>query len=342
MHGFVRTADMTSPGQAYAAAAFCFAVSGAMSMTFFRSDWGDRGIVMIGLMAVAAIGGVLLVMRGRRLARVRSLFEDIRVRGERERLVAGQPAELTIELVPARPLDVDRLVLRLEARERATPEGEPMNAAIHSVFQVEAVKGLGKTLEPGKAHEVKARLEVPADAPGTFQTRFHGLACDLTLDVEGKGFSPVIESWPVDVEPGPARATEGGAFGSRVEFEGLAVTLEGAESLAPGASHEAELVLVADEELAHQGIEATLAWVVESDEGSERTEVTRAELAPAGRLPVGETRLPFALAVPAEVPATYHGAILAVRWGLEVSMAGLADGRDAAVLGVRVGPPAAA
>lgn len=340
MDGFVRNADMTSPGGAYAAATFCFAVSGIMSMTFFRNDWGDRGTVMIGLMALAAIGGVLLILRGRRLARVRSLFSGLRVECDRERLQAGKPAQLEVTLTPARTLEVGRVVLRLEARERATPEGEPMNAAVHTLFQIEAVEELGRSLDAGQPHVIQARLEVPADAPGTFQTRFHALTCNLTLDVEGVGFSPVLESWPVEVEAGPAKATEGGRFGSRVEFEGLAVTLEGAELVAPGSTLEAELVLVADDEMSHQGISAALAWVVEG-ESSERSEVGSTEVTPAGTLSAGETRLPVRLEVPEDLPATYHGEILTVRWGLEVSLGGLAEGGAAPVLAVRVGHPPA-
>jgi hypothetical protein len=332
---------MTSPGGAYAAATFCFAVSGIMSMTFFRNDWGDRGTVMIGLMALAAIGGVLLVMRGRRLARVRSLFEALGVACDQERLVAGEPAEFLVTLTPARTLELERVVVRLEARERATPEGEPMNAAVHTLFQVEAVEELGKTLEPGSSHEVRVKLEVPSDAPGTFQTRFHSLGCDLTLDVEGKGFSPVLESWPVEVEAGPARVSEAGIFGSRFEFEGLALTLEGADLVPPGGPMDAELVLVSEEGMDHGGIDATLSWVVEG-EGIERTEIAQVEVAPAGNLPAGETRLPVRLEVPRDVPATYHGEILAVRWVLEVALGGLAEGEAAPVLGLRVGRAGAA
>ena len=336
MDGFVRHADMTSPGGAYAAATFCFAVSGIMSMTFFRNDWGDRGTVMIGLMALAAIGGVLLVMRGRRLARVRSLFEGLTVTGAAERLVPGQEFEFKIQLTPARALEVERVVLRLEARERAMPEGEPMNASVHTLFQVEAAEDLAERLEPGRTHEVQARLTVPADAPATFQTRFHALLCDLTLDVEGKGFSPVLEAWPVEIQPGPARAGEGTLFGSRFEFEGLAVTLEGADLVAPGSTMDAELVLAADEALEHKGIAATLLWVVEG-EGAERTVIGEVEVAAAGSLPEGETRLPVSMEVPEGVPATYHGEILAVRWILEVKLGGLAEGESAPILGLRVG-----
>lgn len=336
MDGFVRHADMTSPGGAYSAAAFCFAVSGIMSMTFFRNDWGDRGTVMIGLMALAAIGGVLLVLRGRRLARVRSLFEGLSVTCDQERLAAGAPAEFLVTLTPARALPVDRVVVRLEARERAMPEGEPMNAAAHTLYQVEVTKELGRTLEPGRSHEVRARLEVPSDAPGTFETRFHALCCDLTLDVEGGGYSPVLASWPVEILPGAVRTAEGGLFGSRIEFEGLAMTLEGADLVAPGSSREAELVLVADEAHEHQGIQATLVWMVEG-EGVERTEVARVEVAPPGSLAAGETRLPVNLEIPEDVPATYHGEILTVRWGLEVALGGLAEGSSTPVLSLRVG-----
>lgn len=333
--------DMQTSGQASLAAFFCFAVSGIMSLTFFKDGWGDRGIVMIGLMAVAAVGGVMLLLRARKLARISSLFRNVFLETPRPTLRPGETVSLRLGLEPARALEIERVVFICEQIESCFLEGESVHTETAQIFRVKRKVKVGKRLDVDKEHGVECKLSLPEDAPATFSSQYHRIACQVTAYIEGKGFSPVELTWPIEVAPeldsrAPNLENSTGDFASRVDFEGLHLVLEQGPEVAVGRPLGSHLLLHADRELDHQGISAALSWTVEGGT-PERFEVAQADLAPGGTLSEGETRLDLDLAIPEGAPATHLGDLVSVRWSLRVTIPGVVEAAKPAVLPVRVG-----
>ncbi len=309
-------------------------------MTFYYNDWGDRGLVMVGLMALGAIFGVLLLLKGRRLSRVRSLFEALSIETPSKSLAPGKELSMKVGLLPAKNLKVKRLIVRLEGYERAAPEGEPMNALSSQVCEARVEVPVNRLLEAGREHQIDASFQVPTDSPPSFQTQLHQAGNRLHLEVEGEGFSPVTQSWEVPIRGATEKPSDAEVpdFGSRIEFEGLALTLDGGLDARVGEAFDAELVLSSETEMKHGGISVTLVWNVEASH-LERNPVVTEELAPAGTLEVGETRIPLSLRIPKRVPHSYAGELLNVKWGLEVYVQGLIHGASAPPLSLKVAAP---
>lgn len=312
-----------------------------MSLTFFKSGWGDRGLVMIGLMAVAAVGGVMLLLRARKLARVSSLFQEIFLETPRESLRPGETVTFRLGLQPARPLEVERVIFVCEEIESCFHEGESVHAETAQVFVVKQKVKVGKQLETEKEHVVEARLTIPGDAPATLACQYHRIAGQVTVLVEGKGFSPVELTWPLEVAAqldGSVKGTEvvAGDFGARVDYEGLHVVLEQEQDPEVGGPLNGRLVLHADRELRHQGVSVALAWTAEGGT-SESFEVASAELCEGGTLPTGISRFPLDLPIPESAPATHLGNLVSVRWALRVTVPGLIEAAAPAILPLRVG-----
>lgn len=340
MSAYRRAADMTSPTQANFAALVCFAISGIMSMTFFRDDWGDRGMVMIGLMGLGIAAGCLLILKGRRLARMRSLFESVTLETPRPELRPGEPVKVVLGLQPARDLAVTRVVFRLEQFESSHLEAEHMNAPSAVVFQHQVEVKLGRELTAGKEHTVQGKLEVPAEAPATLALQHHQVSCRLVARIEGDEFGGVEVSWPLPVvsrvapgaSPAPVPALE-----TRFELENLTLWLEGTEGARVGGALPGELRVHAEKARAHQGIEAALVWSAEGG-SPESFEVDRVILAEPGELGAGDTAFLLGLEVPPDAPASYLGELVAVRWSVQVCAPPLVPAGAPAVLPLAVGP----
>jgi hypothetical protein len=333
--------DLGSAGQVAYAAFFCFGVSGIMSLTFFKSDWGDRGLVMIGLMAMGAVGGVMLLLRARKLARVGNLFHDVFLDTPRQALRPGETVCLRLGLQPARSLEIDRVVFRFEQIESCHLEGEEVHAETYQIFEVKKKVKVGGKLETEKEHVVEGKLTLPGDAPATLSGQHHRIYCQIAVRIVGKGFSPVELTWPMEVAPRLDASilppdNSGGDFAARVDFEGFHLILEQDEEAEVGGSLTGALMFDVQEAQPHPAITGVLIWTLEGGT-PESFEVTRQEITPGGGFERGKNRIPLNLEIPADAPATYLGNLVTVRWTLHILIPGLAEAGDPAVLPVRVG-----
>lgn len=303
-----------APGPAWAGAAVCFAISGAMSMTFQQPNWRNDGTVsvVLALCAFGALAGLALIARANRLAGAQRRWKAVWLDLPDEALSPGDEHKVQVVLQAGEVVNLEDLTLRWALTERAAKEGEPQNAEVHEVAAGAAnAKNLPAELDVGATRAASLTLQLPADGPTSFAGEYHQVSLDLVAEFQTPA-GPETRRWTVPVQakapadaaqPEPQAAPEAdpevaGLLLPRADDGAaqavLGTTLNGAAQLPEGETAAGTRVLL----------------VLHLDGGTPVVqEVAEATVDEDGA---------FALELPTDRPPSWEGEVLAVSWTLEL------------------------